>query len=325
MKLLDVICVGDAMVDLFLTLPKNDSHIISHDNKIEFVLGDKIHIEKGKLVIGGIACNVAVGLSRLGNKIGFAGELGNDVLATKIIQTLENENIDTSLLAKGDKESSLAVGVQHEKDRILFVEHVRRQHDISFVDASSPWIYLAGIGDVWQHAYKQTLEYVARSGAKLAFTPGSTQLHSDEKVLFDVIKNADILLLNKEEAEHILLTQNLPFKDPKTIITQLISLGPKVVSVTDGINGSFSGDGEYVYSLPIYPAEVVEKTGAGDAYATGFLAAFIHGKDIKTAMKWGGANAASVVTKVGAQEGLLTKDAIEAKLEQHKNVEVTEL
>lgn len=325
MKLLDVISVGDAMADLFLTLEKNDEHITAHDDSIEFTLGDKIHVEKGKLTAGGIACNVSVGLSRLGENVGFIAELGSDSFSSSIIETLEKEHVDITLVVRGEKESSLAVGIQYAGDRVLFVEHVRRPHDFSFVDVSCKWVYLAGIGDVWQHAYTQTLSYISRTSAKLAFTPGSTQLHSDDKVMFDVLSQTEVLLLNKEEAEHILSLRNLSSSDMETIITHLLTIGPRIVSVTDGNNGSFAGSNEGNFHMDPFPAIVVEKTGAGDSYASGFLAAIMQGNDIKTAMRWGAANAASVVTKVGSQDGLLTKSQLQDILIKHQEGEPKEI
>ena len=83
-------------------------------------------------------------------------------------------------------------------------------------------------------------------------------------------------------------------------------LGPKTVVITDGKNGSYAttNDGKVYYNEAIHE-EVVENTGAGDAYSTGFMGAVIMGKSIKEAIEWGAKNASSVIQHYGAQKGLL--------------------
>lgn len=95
----------------------------------------------------------------------------------------------------------------------------------------------------------------------------------------------------------------------------LRKLGPKIVVITDGQNGSFAiNDRSELFSQPIIPTTIVEKTGAGDAYASGFLAAIIHNLPISIAMKWGTLNACGTMTAIGAQNGLLSKEEMEKKL-----------
>ena len=86
-------------------------------------------------------------------------------------------------------------------------------------------------------------------------------------------------------------------------------MGARSVVITDGKNGSSAIDEKgKIYSFGVLPANVVQKTGAGDAYTSGFLAAYTQGKDIEGAMRWGAANAASVIQEIGAQKGLLSYD-----------------
>jgi sugar/nucleoside kinase (ribokinase family) len=90
-------------------------------------------------------------------------------------------------------------------------------------------------------------------------------------------------------------------------------LGAKNVVITDGDNGSFVQDeNNRFYYLGSVKIEVVEKTGAGDAYTSGFLAAVLNGKPVEEAMRWGAQDSASVIQQIGAEAGLLTKTALEA-------------
>ena len=102
-------------------------------------------------------------------------------------------------------------------------------------------------------------------------------------------------------------------KDIRKLAKAIHSHGPKIVCITDGPHGSYASDGTTIWSMRNYPdpAPPYERTGAGDAYASTFIAGLIETGDIREAMKWGPINSMSVVQKVGAQEGLLTRHKLE--------------
>ena len=124
-----------------------------------------------------------------------------------------------------------------------------------------------------------------------------------------------------KEAEEILGTQG----EFQALLRGLGELGPKIVVVTDGRDGSWTFDGEVVRFCGIFPEKrFVERTGAGDAYSTGFVAGLISGVGVAEAMRWGSANAASVVEHIGAREGLLTREALEQRLVECPECQVEE-
>jgi len=91
------------------------------------------------------------------------------------------------------------------------------------------------------------------------------------------------------------------------------------VVVTDGSHGAYGFDGRELLFQPIYPLKVVERTGAGDAFSTGFTAALVSGEDLKEALRWGTVNAAFVTQKVGTQAGLLKKAELQKVLKKWKS------
>ena len=127
------------------------------------------------------------------------------------------------------------------------------------------------------------------------------------------------MFLNKEEAE-LLLFNHYGEKDDDSddyiekLASKLQKIGVKIVVITNGRDGSYCLDekGEFNFR-EMYPGKIVERTGAGDSYASGFLAATIYRLPIKDRMLWGSANAASVVEQIGAETGLLTKDEMEKR------------
>ena len=123
--------------------------------------------------------------------------------------------------------------------------------------------------------------------------------------------------MNKEEAELLLHDKETTEHEEsylKELLTKIHTLGPKIIVLTDGKRGSYALDdkGDF-HHQGIHEGEVVERTGAGDAYTSGFLAASLYGLSLPIAMEWGSWNATGVVSKIGAQAGLLTKEEMEKK------------
>lgn len=318
--MLDVLCIGDSVIDIFLKIPESDSRfsLDKEKNKLLINYGDKISIEKYVVGIGGNATNTAVGTARLGLNSGLCAEIGNDEFSQKIKSTLKNENVNINhLLQDGDKQTSITVALSYSGDRTLFTEHVKRKHEFNLEDIETKLIYLTSLGHVWEKAYENVLEFTNKHKTLLAFNPGSLQLENKNKYVLDVIEKTDYLFVNKQEAEEILYGKelNLATEENKNLIKKLLfglrSLGAKNVIITDSQNGSYAQDAENnTHHLNIVKVNVVEKTGAGDSYSAGFLSATLKGLRIKEAMIWGAINASSVIQKIGAQDGLLAENQI---------------
>lgn len=304
----DITCVGNAKIDSFLTLHQANNHLrlIKETNELCIKFGEKIVVDKSQLLLGGNAANVSVGISRLGLNVGLVAEIGHDEFAQKIINTLFSEKVDTSNIKQAEgQQSSFSTIINFQGERTIFSEHVKRDHNFNFDNITTRWVYLTSIGEEWEKAYQKTVEFVKEKKCYLAFNPGTIQIKSGKNNIQNVLSATNILFLNKEEAETLL--EYVPGqKNVEEILTNLQKLGPKIVVITDGKNGSFAIDDKgNVLKQGIIETEVVEKTGAGDSYSSGFLGAILEGKSVKEAMRWGGLNSASVITKVGAQAGLL--------------------
>lgn len=331
MKAFDVLTIGNAMIDAFLTI--DEDTIFGTMNREEQMLcfryGQKIHVNNCEFLLGGSACNVGVGLSRLGNKTALFAEIGSDSFSEKIMQFLAKEPIDSSYIVQTKGESaSFAMGINYQKERTLFVSHVHRAHKFDFSNVSSAWVYLTSLGVEWKHVYKEVLAFLVKSNAKLAFSPGTHQMEEGVSAMKDVLEAASVLCMNKEEAARIsgieykvlgIKEENEDRENVKKLLRTLQQMGPKIVSVTDGGNGSYSIDEHgTVRFLDRFPTIVVEKTGAGDAYASAFLTAVMESKGVDQAMRFGAINAASVIEHVGAEAGLLTTRKLEKKLDENK-------
>lgn len=326
--MLDILCVGDSKLDIFFKIPDTNPHfgLDKENNKWLISYGEKISVDNYVLDIGGNATNTAVGISRLGFNVGLCAEIGKDEFSQKIINRLKEENINTDSLLQTDSEkTSFSVAIGYKGDRTLFTEHATRTHNFNFDNLETKFVYLTSLGREWEKAYEKTLEFVSANNLKLAFNPGSLQLEKRGKTIADILERTDYLFLNKEEAEEMLYGRelNLSPDNPsgvKKLLYGIKSLGVKNVIITDSANGSFIQDGENnIYSLGIVKVDVVEKTGAGDAYCSGFLGALLNQKSVKEAMAWGAINSASVIGKIGAEQGLLKKQELEEKTKSIKD------
>lgn len=307
--MLDVITIGGATIDAFLTINNSHKHCRFNKDTNELCIrhGDKIEVDTTEFCLGGNACNVAVGLSRLGLSAALCAEVGNDEFSDKIFSTLYAEKVDFRLVKRSSAPTSFAVGIHFQGERTLFVQHVKRSHFFDFTDVETQWVYLTSLGEDWIEAYKKVLHFVGGGNTSLAFSPGGHQLQSKEEVVQEVLRKTTILFVNKQEAE--LLVEQYGTKTGN-VLKDVQVLGPKIVVITDGKNGSIAADEKGSYEYGIVDVKIVEKTGAGDGYAAAFLAAIINKKSIQEAMEWGTKNSAAVIGKVGAQAGLLTKEEI---------------
>lgn len=317
----DLISIGDTTLDVFLEVDLEDAKgRCELDNEkclVCFPYGSKVPVKKMASVPAvGNAANNAIGSSRLGLKAAIYTVIGSDRDSQDHKKVFEDEGVDTQFVVmEPDKRSNFSAVLNYGAERTIFVYHEERNYDLPELPPVK-WLYYTSVAKGHDILHKQVPEYVRSSGARLGFNPGSYQLLEGIDKLKPILEVTDVLLLNREEA-HSLVKGDV--EDVKGLIKELRRHGPKTVIITDGRNGSFASfDGREFWHVGIpEDAPVVERTGAGDAYSTGFLAAQIMDKDLPTAMIWGTMNATSVIQYIGAREGLLTQEGMKKFIEKY--------
>jgi sugar/nucleoside kinase (ribokinase family) len=156
----------------------------------------------------------------------------------------------------------------------------------------------------------------AHPEVKLAFQPGTFQLNLGVRELSRIYKRADVLVVNRGEAEHLVMkafSSKQNSSEIKTLLKSLSELGPKLVVITDSTDGAYLFDGDHYYHIPMYPdpRPAFERTGCGDAWTATFVSALAIGKTPLEALLWAPINPMSVAQFIGAQEGLLTREQLE--------------
>lgn len=310
----DILTIGDSDIDQFFKV--KDASVqcdINHEDcKISFKYAEKIPVEDFQMFPGGNAINVAMGCASFGLNSSVYTEVGDDFGADLIIKQLKSKNTSVEFVVK-DPNSVTSVHpiVVFEGERTIFSYHVNRSYKIKKWETPK-FIYYTSIGAAYPDFQPKILKYLnEHPEIILAFNPGSHQIKLGTQTLSEILKRVDVAFLNKQEAEIITgIKSNL-----EEIHTKLIETGVKLSVITDSSNGSSVFDGKNLWKLGICElGPTIDKTGAGDSYASGFLSAMFYGKSAEEAMKWGTVNSASVITQAGATNGLMTKEKIEKLL-----------
>jgi len=314
----DMISVGDATLDVFVNLIEASVQCNLLKEKCQLCLSyaDKIPVEKVERCIGGNAANNAVGSSRLGLKAAFYSIVGNDKTGEQILETVKREKVSTEYVHIDRKqESNYSVVLNYKAERTILVYHIDRKYKLPKLKPTK-WIYLTSMGKNHQDLHDALMSHVKRTGAKLGFNPGTHQLKQGLEKLRPILGVTTVLFVNKEEAQRLVGE----IADIKELLVAVRRVGPQVVVITDGEKGSYAHDGLSFWKCAITDTPVVERTGAGDSFATAFLAALNIGKSIPDAMRWGTLNQASVIMKVGPQAGLLTRPQMAAWLKRYPKI-----
>ena len=313
----DVITVGSATLDAFLYTDKSDLITIKSDKEsrefIAYPSGTKILIKQLMFNTGGGGTNTAVAFSRLGLKTGYIGAVGKDENAEIILRELREEKVAFLGQIVNDKTDYSVILDSVEHDRTI-LNYKGASIKLKFDKIKMPaleqtkWIYCSSlVGDAFRTLEKIS-DFASRNKIKLAFNPSSYLAEKGPKYLGKILRNSTALIMNKEEDKDITGKQK-----EIEMLKVLRAFGPSYAIITDGKRGVFADCGGERYFVQPHKVKVMESTGAGDAFASTFVAALIHKKDLRTALQWGIANAESVLTHYGAKNELLTL----AKLKMH--------
>jgi ribokinase len=270
--------------------------------------------------VAGNALNNAVGSARLGLKAGFYSVVGDDEIGFQIEKRMRREGVTTKYL-KIQKNSSTnySIVLNFEIDRTILQYSHPREYSLPQELEPARWVYYTAIGKNHAKLERQIIAYAKKTHAKIAFNPGTAHLKEGVSKMKDIMRRTEIIFVNKEEAETLVGDAT----DVPGLLYRLHELGPHIAVITDGSNGAYASDSVNTYHLPVFPVKVAETTGAGDAFATGMVAALFHGHAVPEAICWGTANSASVIGKIGPQEGLLTIAKMAAMLKTYRRYKPT--
>lgn len=313
---IDFLAIGDIATEPFIRITDAEANcdLQGENCKICFRFGDKIPYESAEICHAlGNSPNVAVGASKLGINTSLISYVGDDLVGKQDIESLMKDgvNIDHMKIVPG-MESNYHYVLWYANERTILVKHTEFPYSFGDDVPEAKWVFLSSLASNSTEYHKEIAEYLKKfPDVKLAFQPGTFQIKLGVDILKDIYERTEILFCNIVEVKRILNTEE---NDKIKLLESLRLLGPKIVVITDGLNGAYAYDGTDALFVPVYSKESFESTGAGDAFASAMISALILEKDLKEAFTWGPINSMSVVSQVGAQKGLLTREKIEEYL-----------
>jgi ribokinase len=314
-----VLCIGDIVSGAFVTLSEDYVEMATDAKgykRLSFELGAKLPY-KDLQEVKAVECapNAAVSMSRLGLDVSLMAWLGDDKVGQEMATYLEGEGVGTDNLAvEAGKKSNYHLYLKYGADRTKlqkFEDYSYQWHEPS---VKPDWIYLGVLGEKTWPLHEALLAYLEDNpDVKLAFQPGMYHLMWGTEKMAPFYKKAAIVVLNREEAVQVTGKDHGNMPD---LIQALHQLGVKFAVITDGPEGAYASDGQKTLFMPIYPdpKPPYDRTGAGDAFASTLTAALALGESMETALAWAPINSMNVSQYLGAQQGLLRKEQLEAFL-----------
>ncbi len=306
-KVPTIVTIGKATQDVFVKSAHVFTEFEHKGVKYEQLpVGQKLDLDEVVFSTGGNVTNAAVTFARQGLHSAYAWCLGNDTPSEVILQSLDKEGINTSHVHQSEHFTpSYSVVIMLSGGERTILNHKgsmptahSSELDLSVIDEGD-WIYISSLGDMV--LLERIITRAARNNVKVMLNPAGVELQETEK-LKGLLEDVAVLAVNKEEAQLIVHGETLD-----ELVRHLLHYVPLAV-VSDGPNGVLASDGKTIVGAGMYEdVPVIDRTGAGDAFGSGFLSQYAQGASLKEAIIFASANSTSVVQKIGAKEGILYK------------------
>lgn len=311
-KKFDIIAIGSATRDVFIGLDEYRTLEVPEfvtGKGICFPLASKLEIKKIVFASGGGGTNAAVTFARQGLKTACVCVIGNDLNGQELLNELVKEGADVSHFQKhaDDFTAYSVILVDKSGERTILSYKGEGQHfdvkGIPFDKLRARWLFLDSLGGHYD-LLEAAVNWAVKNKVKLAINPGGKELTHGLDKLKPLLKNFSIVIMNQEEASKLI---GIDYEKESEIFRTMDELIGGVFVMTKGPEGVIVSDGKNIYRAGVPDSPVVERTGAGDAFSSGFVTEYIKSGDITKAIQFATANASSVVTQYGAKAGLLKK------------------
>lgn len=302
-----ILSVGAAVQDVFLSNSDEFRPACENPNEcfLRLELGSKADVNKIDFSTGGGATNASVTFARQGLRAEFMGTIGDDPAGQAVMADLDREGVETSHVSVSKRYNtgySVLLLAPNGERTILTYRGASTHYspeDFNLDEARADWLYvssMAGKMDILDGLFTKAKEL----GMKIMFNPGKGELQQMDK-LRPLLEDVDVLSVNREEMQMIVegdSTEELALHALNIVPVAIVSDGPNGVAATDGKTLVVAGMYEDV--------PVLDRTGAGDAFGSGFLSQWAQGKSLRESIIFASANSTSVVTKIGAKTGILS-------------------
>jgi ribokinase len=302
-----ILSIGKGTQDVFLKSDEFDPHKEGKFMYTHLPLGLKMEVDDVHFCTGGNATNVATTFARQGLESAYMWGLGEDPASQSIMKDLDDEDVDTRHVIQSPEYQSgysvIMIATNGERTILnhrgnAFGRTGRHNFDLTAIEEYD-WVYPTSLGNGGLPLLREIVDHAERFGAKVMLNPAGPELAEPDK-LKALLDSVDVLCCNKEEMQSLVAGETC--EELALHALHYVS----VVIVSDGPNGVVATDGKTIVRAGMYEdVPVVDRTGAGDAFASGFLSQWSQGKSLRDSIVFASANSTSVVTKIGAKEGIL--------------------
>ena len=305
-----IVTIGKATQDVFLKSTNPFQQFEHKGVKYESLpVGQKLDLDEVIFSTGGNVTNAAVTFARQGLHSKYAWCIGDDVPSETILHGLDREGVDTTHVFQGPQfkaSYSVVLMLSGGERTILNYRGTMPTAKSSELDLSvieeGDWLYISSLGDM--DLLERIITKASKHDIKVMLNPAGVELEHTDK-LKSLLEDVDILTVNKEEAQMIVHGETL-----EELARHARHYCP-VVIVSDGPNGAVATDGKTVIHAGMYEdVPVIDRTGGGDAFGSGFLSQYAQGKSLRDSVVFASANSTSVVQFIGAKEGILHKGVV---------------
>lgn len=315
---------------------------IDHLYHVESILDDgEVVVKEAKLFPGGSAANTIYGLAKLGVKTGFVGIIGDDDEGKILLGDFETAGVDTSqikvkagartgaVLCLTDSSGKRSLYVSPGANNLLAIEDL----DLSFINHAG-MLHVSSFVDDRQ--FEMLVEVMGRMepSTRLSFAPGALYAGRGINALAPILKRTQILFINQNEIRQ--LTVQGVVDGAGTCLREgcqmvVVTLGTGTELASSRGNGKKTNavcyvrdtENEYIIEQPSRKAAgEIETTGAGDAFAAGFLYGLFRGKNPEECGRLGDVVAQFCIAKAGARAGLPDPEELSQRYQEIHNSEL---
>jgi len=272
--------------------------------------GEHVEILKFEEFPGGSAANTIAGLARLGLDTGFIGAVGNDDEGKILLDDFKNYGVNTDGISILEGRTGIVIGfVDSRGERTLYPypgvnSKLEFKNELVGYSKNTRYLHLSSFVNDRQFEVQKRLVGLLPERVKISFSPGILYSRRGLSALLPIMERSSIVFLNASEIRAI------TGKDYKKGSHLLIEKGAKTIAITLGDKGCYLRDRMGEYRVRAERVDVVDTTGAGDAFSTGFLYGLISGRDIVESGRLGNRVAALCIRKFGARAGLPTRGEV---------------
>lgn len=326
MLFLTILFLGDELMRILVIGEMVTDIIVNPVPNIDFTV-DCIPVNEILMRNGGDAMNIAINLTRLGNKVTFIGKVGKDIFGRFLIDVARDESLDTRYIRYSDKIPSakvIALVKENGERSFLYYSGANAYLSLDDIDFSllddCDYLHIGGVfhlPSIDGEGEAVLLKEAKNKNLVTSMDVAWDQTNQWDKIIAPCYPYLDYFLPNINEAKHITHTENV-----KEMAVYFKNKGIKTVVIKLGKEGCYCSGENKSFFCGIYDVPVVDTTGSGDSFVSGFLTGLKNEKTLETCAIWGTATAAFSVQQAGATTGIPDFEQLMDFINNTNNLEI---